>query len=140
MTICSAVPGAAPGPRCRLVCMSTLLFDPDCGFCTRCAGWMRRLGLDAEILPMTPPALEQHGIDPRRAGEQIPFVDDDGEVHFGARAIGLALATGAGPVRLAGLGLLAPGVRWLAARVYPVVARHRHQLPGGSASCRIDHS
>lgn len=89
---------------------------------------------------MTPAALEQHGIDPQRAMVEIPFVDDTGAIHFGARAIGLALATGHGAVRLAGLVLLAPGVRQVAGLVYPVVARHRHRLPGGSASCRIDHS
>ncbi|MGH9170291.1 MAG: hypothetical protein ACRD0Z_05400, partial [Acidimicrobiales bacterium] len=36
-----------------------------------------------------------------------------------------------------GRALSVPPLRWLAAAVYPVVARVRHRLPGGTPACRV---
>lgn len=116
----------------------TLLYDPDCGFCTRCAGLLQRWRLGCTVLPMDDGLLARHGVDPARAAREIPFVDGDGGVLHGSAAIAAALRTGPLPARLAGRMLQLPVVRSVAAVVYRVVARNRHRLPGGSASCRLD--
>lgn len=116
-----------------------LLYDPDCGFCTRCATWLDGRGLRASIEPMTPALLQELGIDAERAGREIPFVADDGSITHGAAAVGRALATGPQPLRTLGLLLSHAPARWLANPVYRWVAAHRHELPGGTAACRLDH-
>lgn len=113
-----------------------LLYDPDCGFCTRAARWLERRGLAAEIAPMSPALLVGHGVDVERAQREVPYVDETG-VRYGAEAVAAVLRTGRGPWRLVGRVLSLPGVRGLAAAGYAVVARHRHQLPGGTAACRL---
>lgn len=114
-----------------------LLYDPDCGFCTRCAAWLEGRGLHASVEPITPEMLQASGIDEERALREIPFVSDDGTVTHGAAAIGRALATGPQPLRTVGLLLCHAPVRWLANPVYRWVATHRHELPGGTAACRM---
>ena len=58
--------------------MARLLYDADCGFCTRSAVFGRRLGLRAEILPMQDVDLAAHGITETQARRALPFVTDDG--------------------------------------------------------------
>lgn len=117
--------------------MALLLYDADCGFCTRSAGWLRGLGLAASIEPLQRADLPARGVDAARAQREIPFVDDS-SVSYGAEAIGRALATGRGAWRLIGLLLSRPPVLWLARPVYAAVAANRHRLPGGTDTCRLD--
>jgi predicted DCC family thiol-disulfide oxidoreductase YuxK len=117
--------------------VAALLYDADCGFCTRSAGWLRGLGLAASIEPLQRADLPARGVDAARAQREIPFVDDS-SVSYGAEAIGRALATGRGAWRLIGLLLSRPPVLWLASPVYAAVAANRHRLPGGTDTCRLD--
>lgn len=111
--------------------MGALLYDPDCGFCTRAAGWLGRFGVTCEIAAGYPATLAALSVDPARAGREIPFVHDDGTVTWGAAAIADALATGRPAARLASFALGAPGLRRLARAAYRLVANNRHRLPGG---------
>lgn len=117
--------------------MAELLYDADCGFCTRSAGWLRRLGLRADVQPLQHADLQALGVDPVRAQRELPFVSPWGEVSYGAEAIGRALQTGPGPWRAVGWLVAHPPVLWLARPVYAVVAAHRHKLPGGTDTCRL---
>ena len=112
----------------------TLHFDPDCGFCTRAAGLLVRLGVRCRVVPWT--GTEPH-LDHRRAAHEIPFTRPDGTVTHGAAAIADALRTAPPPLRWAGAALGTRGARLLADPVYRWVARHRHRLPGGTSSCRL---
>ncbi len=114
--------------------IGTLHYDPDCGFCTRAAGWLVRGGVRCAVVPWR--GDEPH-LDHDRAAREIPFTHADGRVTHGARAIADALSTGPLPVRLAGRLLGSRPVLVLADPVYAHVARHRHRLPGGTAACRL---
>jgi hypothetical protein len=46
------------------------------------------------------------------------------------------LAAAGGAWGFVGKTLLVPPVRWLAAAGYPVVARYRYRLPGGTSACK----
>ncbi|GAA1392540.1 thiol-disulfide oxidoreductase DCC family protein [Luteococcus peritonei] len=116
---------------------SYLLYDPDCGFCTSTAQAMQGWGLGCRIEPMSPRRLAELGVDERRAARELPFVDEQGRTSHGAEAFGRALATGRGPVRLAGRLLASPALLWLAQPIYRQVAAHRHQLPGGTGACQM---
>lgn len=113
-----------------------LLYDADCGFCSRAAAWLVRHGV-REVRPLQSVDLATLGVDAERATREIPAVLGDGRIAYGARAIGFAL--GAGPAWLRPVGWLVrrPLAR-PAASVYALVARHRYRLPGGGAACRLD--
>ena len=113
-----------------------LLHDPDCGFCTRSAEWLVRRGMRATSAPLGSAATPSD-LDTERATREVPFVHADGRVTWGARAIADAMLTCRGPVRWAG-GVLSLGpVQAFARPVYRWVARHRHELPGGTAACTL---
>lgn len=132
--------------------MGTLLYDPDCGFCTRSAQLLARWPVTCRIEPMTPARLAELAVDPARAAAEIPFVHATGEVAYGAAGIAAALRTSradrsaptgrlravaAALLRLAGRILASPGIAPVAARVYRWVAEHRHELPGGTVACAL---
>ncbi|OLT38861.1 hypothetical protein BJF82_08345 [Kytococcus sp. CUA-901] len=123
--------------------MSALLYDPDCGFCTRAAQVLARWPVTCEVAPMTPDRLAAAGVDAQRADREIPFVDDAGQVSYGAAAIAAALRTADRSAPLgrlvwaAGAALGAPPLAWVAPPVYRLVAEHRHELPGGTAACAL---
>lgn len=115
-----------------------LLYDADCGFCTMTSTWaQRRLRLAAAIMALQSVDAEALGVDPARATEQVPFVTAEGDVLYGHEAIAATLRTGNPALRaIGGLMVSAPASPAFAA-VYAWVARHRHQLPGGTANCEI---
>lgn len=115
----------------------TLLYDADCGFCTRAALFGARILPRVQVRPMQDVDLPSAGVDPVRAQAEIPYVGRDGAVTYGSDAIAHALIDGGRRTALAGRVLLAPLLRLLARRVYHLVGRNRHRLPGGSSDCAL---
>jgi predicted DCC family thiol-disulfide oxidoreductase YuxK len=114
-----------------------LVFDGDCAFCTRCAGFLERIGPDATIVAWQLTDLAELGITAERASDAVQWVEVDGRVRSGHEAIGAVLGT-AGPFwRLMARVILLPGVSWLAAKAYRLVANNRYRLPGGTPACTV---
>jgi len=106
-----------------------LVYDGDCGFCTGAAGFVggRRFAwqeLGAE-------GLARLGLTADEARDAAWWVDKTGR-YRGHLAIGHALSQRS-PL---GRALLVPPLSWTGAAVYPLVARWRHRLPGGTPACR----
>lgn len=116
---------------------AVLLYDADCGFCTRVAENLWRLQLAAVVEPMQSRDLPVLGVDPERALREMPFIDAGGRVSYGHRAWAQALRHSHPVLRPAGHLLDAPVVRSLAGRVYAWVSANRHRMPGGTAACSI---
>jgi predicted DCC family thiol-disulfide oxidoreductase YuxK len=112
-----------------------LVFDGDCGFCTSCARFLERIGPDAEIVAWQLADLERLGLTEERAADAVQWVGVDGSVRSGHEAIAAVLAGAGGIWRLAGRTLLLPGLSWIAARAYRLVADNRYRLPGGTPAC-----
>ena len=107
----------------------TLVYDGDCGFCTRCAHWLAVRATDVEVVPWQTLDLAEVGLTERQVREAAYWVDDgvvDGAEGAIARSL---LACGRGDAVL-GRILLLPGVRRVAAAGYRLVARNRGRLPG----------
>lgn len=117
--------------------MSLLAYDGDCAFCTRVAGLLPLLRLECAVVHLSSLDLPALGIDPRRAQQEMPFVDSDGRVTYGHRALAAALHTGPLPCRLAAAALVAPPIDPIAERVYAWVAANRGRLPGGTPACAL---
>ncbi len=117
-----------------------LVYDGDCGFCSSVARWVsaawkaparaeawQRLGVDG---------LARLGLTEQEADRTAWWVDAEGRRFAGHLAVAHALAGARGWKGLAGRLLLVPPFRWLGAVAYPLVARNRHRLPGGTPTCR----
>jgi predicted DCC family thiol-disulfide oxidoreductase YuxK len=108
-----------------------LLFDGDCSFCTSCAHLLERIGARAEIVAWQLTDLAELGVTEAQAADAVQWVEVDGTVRSGHEAIAATLST-AGPLwRIAGRAILLPGVSWIAARTYRLVADNRRLLSVG---------
>ncbi|MDX6588991.1 MAG: hypothetical protein QOI84_265 [Solirubrobacterales bacterium] len=106
-----------------------LLYDGDCAFCTTSARVLERIGPDAEIVAWQLTDLAELGMTEERAAETVQWVAVDGTVRSGHEAIAAALSTAGGIWRIVGRMFLLPGISWMAARAYRLVADNRHRLP-----------
>jgi predicted DCC family thiol-disulfide oxidoreductase YuxK len=118
-----------------------LIYDGDCSFCSSSVRWItghwhgpqqaipwQHLGTDRlELLGLT---LD----DVRRAAW---WIEPAGGRSRGHLAIARALQAAHGWPSVAGRILLVPPFRWLGAGAYPLIARWRHRLPGGTPACRM---
>lgn len=111
-----------------------LLYDADCGFCSRSASWLSARGVEVRALQSV--GLGSLGVDAVRAAGEIPGILPGGGVVYGARAIGEALRGGPRWLQAAGWLIRGP-LAWPAAFVYRLVAQNRHSLPGGTGECRL---
>jgi predicted DCC family thiol-disulfide oxidoreductase YuxK len=116
----------------------TLVYDADCGFCTRSVQFIQRW-VDRrdryDVRPWQELDLAAVGLTAQDCDEAAQFLMADGSVRSGHEAIASAATHGAPGWRPVGHLLLAPGISWVAARTYRWVAAHRHRLPGGTAAC-----
>ncbi|MFD7639031.1 thiol-disulfide oxidoreductase DCC family protein [Kitasatospora sp. NPDC059795] len=133
--------GFAPGP--------VLVFDGDCAFCSSCVRWAERYprqslssaGWEAVAFQFADMAALEEFTGGRateeRATREVLWITPDRTVYGGAQAVARLLMRSGGLWAWAG-GLLALApVRPLAGVAYRWVARHRHQMPGGTKACAL---
>jgi len=117
---------------------ATLVYDGDCGFCTRSAELARRiLPEDCAVAAWQLTDLAGLGVTADRAQREVLWVSRSGAVSGGAGAIGRALLAVGFPWVLLGLLLVLPPFSWAAQVVYRVVAANRYRLPGGTPACAV---
>jgi predicted DCC family thiol-disulfide oxidoreductase YuxK len=114
-----------------------LVYDGDCGFCTRCARFLERIGADAEIVAWQLTDLAELGLTEGQAADAVQWIQTDGTVRSGHEAIAAVLNTAGRAWRVIGRMILLPGISWIAAKVYRLVARNRYRLPGGTPACAV---
>lgn len=124
----------------RTVTPPVLIFDGDCAFCSSAVRFLQR-AIDRRsryaVQPYQFIDLVPFDLTDEQTSEALRFVAADGTVHSGAMAVSHALRRSAPGWRPAGWVLAAPGIRWVADRAYRWIAAHRHQLPGGTAACKL---
>jgi predicted DCC family thiol-disulfide oxidoreductase YuxK len=118
-----------------------LVYDGDCSFCTASAEWVaaRWEGPASAVAwqSLAPGELERLGLSIDDVRTAAWWIDETGRRSRGHLAIVQALAATSGWSAVCGRLLLIPPFRWLGAAVYPVLARWRHRLPGGTPACRM---
>ncbi len=118
----------------------TLVFDGDCGFCTRSAEVARRiLPAGVAVTAWQFADLAALGTTAQRAQREALWIGGDGRVAGGATAVSRALRAAGGVWALLGWLLAVPPLSWLARIVYRVVAANRMRLPGGTPACAAPH-
>lgn len=119
-----------------------LVFDGDCGFCTRSAEWIasrwQRGARRISWQQLGASRLAGLGLSAESGREAAWWVEPDGTLYKGHRAIGKALAAAPGWKRVAGRLILNRALNPIVSAVYALVARYRYRLPGGSETCRVD--
>ncbi|MFT4083534.1 MAG: DCC1-like thiol-disulfide oxidoreductase family protein [Nocardioides sp.] len=128
----TARPEAGPG---------LLVYDGGCGFCTRAAGWAHRLDATAVVRPWQELDLARLGLTETEVTAAAWYVDEvDGRLRRrrGHQAIAAVLASSSRrTVRVLGRVLSTRAMSGPGRAAYAVVARIRHRLPGGTATCRL---
>ena len=119
--------------------VGVLVYDGDCGFCTRSAQWAMRRAHGMQVVPWQQADLVSLGLTADQCGSAVQFVRD-GTVRSGGAAVAEALRECGLPYRAAGRLLGARALRPLVERGYALVARNRHRLPGSTAACALDAS
>jgi predicted DCC family thiol-disulfide oxidoreductase YuxK len=114
-----------------------LVYDGDCGFCTSCVRVLERIGPGAEIVAWQLADLAELGITEEQAADAVQWVQIDGRVRSGHAAIAAVLSTAGGIWKIIGRTALLPGISWVAAKVYRLVADNRYRLPGGTPACAL---
>ncbi len=116
-----------------------LIYDADCGFCTRSARWLA--GPRADRIRIVPwqaiPDLAALGLAEEDVNNQAYWQEDSGTLKPGSEAIAAALVARGGPTAAIGRVISSPSIAPLAATVYRWVADHRHQMPGATDACRL---
>ncbi len=119
------------------MCSPVLIYDGDCGFCTRCVRIAETLPVRMRAVPWQEADLTAYRTTTARAQHEVLWVAADGRVFGGAAAVAAMLRAAALPWRVLGHLLALPGVRTLAEWAYRWIAEHRHRLPGTTPACRL---
>jgi predicted DCC family thiol-disulfide oxidoreductase YuxK len=118
--------------------MATLVFDGDCGFCTRCVALVPKSALrTTKVVPYQRADLPALGLTAAECAEAVQWVGDDGSHAKADAAVGRLLQQAGGLWWLLGTLLLMPPISWLAAVVYRLVAANRMRLPAGTPACAL---
>jgi predicted DCC family thiol-disulfide oxidoreductase YuxK len=112
-----------------------LVYDGDCAFCTSCVDFLRRLRPDADAVAWQLTDLTELGLTEQQAADAVRWVDTDGAVRSGHEALAAVLIAAGSIWKLLGRAILLPGISWIAAKAYRLVADNRHRLPGGTPAC-----
>jgi predicted DCC family thiol-disulfide oxidoreductase YuxK len=99
---------------------------------------LERIGPEAEILPWQFADLAELGVTEEQATDAVQWVGADGAVRSGHEAIAAVLSKAGWFWRVASRPLTLPGLSWVAAKVYRLVADNRYRLPGGTPACAVD--
>ncbi|GAA4922526.1 putative DCC family thiol-disulfide oxidoreductase YuxK [Stackebrandtia albiflava] len=120
---------------------AVFLYDGDCAFCSRCAGFIERhIATPARVAPWQWTDIDTLGLSVDDCDAAVQWVAPGGRRAAGPDAIAAMLRTAPGALGLwktAGLLLRFPPVRAVAWPVYRWVARNRHRMPGGTAACSL---
>jgi predicted DCC family thiol-disulfide oxidoreductase YuxK len=112
-----------------------LVFDGDCGFCTRMLGWLRLIDRRRVIdsVPYQRPGVpESLGLTAEQCATSVQWRGPDGRQAEGAEAISAALDVA---LRSRWPGRLHARTAATQSRLYALLARNRHRLPGITPWC-----
>jgi predicted DCC family thiol-disulfide oxidoreductase YuxK len=118
---------------------AVLIFDGDCGFCTSSANFIaKHTSTPIEIHPWQFIDVSAYGLTEAQVSAKVYMI-------VGGRAFGghegfaqILLIQRNWLFKTLGWLAMRPPFSWLARPVYWLVARFRHNLPGGTPACRLE--
>lgn len=137
---------SVPSPDSVTPLAPVLIYDGDCGICTKMArlvtSRLRRRESDFAVaawqdLDGDGSGLAAYGLTWEDCDRAAQWVAADGTVSAGENAVARALLASRLPLRPLGAVMLVPGINALAGVVYRWVANNRSRLPGGTPACSL---
>ena len=117
-----------------------MIYDGDCGFCTSSARWIaHRWAGSVEAVPWQQFGVEGLvglGLTEAEVGRSAWWLVPDQAPEGDHLAIIRALQATDGWTRRLGAVLAVPPFRWVSGALYPIVAKYRSRLPGGTPACK----
>jgi predicted DCC family thiol-disulfide oxidoreductase YuxK len=113
--------------------LTVLVYDGDCGFCTRSAAWLQRHAPTMVVVAWQRADLASLDLTEGQCREAVQLVDGNGRAS-GGRAIAVALGRCRQPYRAGGALLAWRPLHPLVERAYALVAANRHRLPGSTCA------
>ena len=113
-----------------------LVFDGQCGFCTRCVGWLRAIDRHGriDVQPYQAPGVPASiGATAEQCQDAVQWRGPDGVRRSGAEAVNAVLSTVIGTGAPSALYRATSGVQ---ERAYRWVADHRGRFPGMTPHCQ----
>ena len=117
--------------------LPTLVYDGDCGFCTRSVRVVERLPVRVRVVPWQEADLAALRTTEQRARHEVLWVPLRGRVRGGAAAVAELLKHSRFPWPLAGWLMSAPVLRGVAEFAYRRIAENRYRLPGATPACQL---
>ncbi|MFE4450162.1 thiol-disulfide oxidoreductase DCC family protein [Streptomyces sp. NPDC056796] len=115
-----------------------LVYDGDCAFCTSSVMFVERhVRPHCEAVPWQFADLGSLGVTQERAEYELLWITPTGVVHGGAQAVAKLLLNAGKGWAVLGAILTLPPARWIARRVYRLVADNRQRMPGGTPACAL---
>lgn len=114
-----------------------LVYDGDCGFCTRSVELALRMKVACRAVPWQQADLAALGLTQEQVTEKVWWVEPGGAKVSGHRAVAAALRHATPALRPLGALLDAAPLAPVASAGYDLVARNRHRLPGSTAACAL---
>ena len=118
---------------------SFLIWDGDCAFCARCVQFIqRRIRTSAKIVAHQKTDLKVFGLTTEQCNQALQWVNSDGRIRSGSRAVAELLKTANGVWPVFGVLIDLPVIRLFSSAIYKLIAKNRQHLPGGTAACALD--
>ncbi len=118
---------------------SFLIWDGDCAFCARCVQFIqRRIRTSAKIVAHQKADLKVLGLTTEQCNQALQWVNSDGRIRSGSRAVAELLKTANGVWPVFGVLIDLPVIRLFSSAIYKLIAKNRQHLPGGTAACALD--
>ena len=118
---------------------SFLIWDGDCAFCARCVQFIqRRIRTSATIVAHQKADLKVLGLTTEQCNQALQWVNSDGRIRSGSRAVAELLKTANGAWPVLGVLIDLPIIRIISSAIYKLIAKNRQHLPGGTAACALD--
>ncbi|PSK91371.1 putative DCC family thiol-disulfide oxidoreductase YuxK [Murinocardiopsis flavida] len=114
-----------------------LIYDGDCGFCTRSVRFAERLAAGVVPVPWQATDLVALGTSEERARREVLLIEEEDIVYGGARAVSALLRRSRGTWRAAGYAMALPGIRSAASLAYRGIAANRFRFPGVTPACKL---
>jgi predicted DCC family thiol-disulfide oxidoreductase YuxK len=117
---------------------STLVYDGDCGFCTKSAKWILARSRSLEIVQWQAiKDLSSLGLTVQQVQTRAYFVRKNAVVAAGPIAIAESLKLCTKPWSYVGAFIKLPLISSASQLAYKSIARNRHKMPGSTDSCEI---
>lgn len=116
-----------------------VLYDGDCAFCSSAVRFAQKyIAHQIQFAAFQQTELNKYGLSTTRCQESLKFINHAGEIYSAQDAIAELLISAKRGWKLIGIALKLPGINFIAALGYKLVAANRHRLPGGTPTCKLD--